>query len=53
MKGKVVPVLNHGDKRGSGGIAPPFLTSALDGDKWSALHSGHCTLGNEPLVPTH
>jgi hypothetical protein len=25
--------------RGSGGTAPPFLSSALDGDEWSTLHS--------------
>jgi uncharacterized membrane protein YsdA (DUF1294 family) len=25
----------------SGGIAPPFLTLALDGDEWSASRSGH------------
>jgi hypothetical protein len=24
----------------SGGIAPPFFPSALDGDGWSALHTG-------------
>jgi hypothetical protein len=26
----------HEDMCGSGGIAPPFLTSALDEDEWSA-----------------
>jgi hypothetical protein len=26
----------HKDIWGSGGIAPPFVTSALDGDEWSA-----------------
>jgi hypothetical protein len=25
---------------GSGGIAPPFLTSALDGDEWSTSLTG-------------
>jgi len=28
-----------------------FLTSAVDGGKWSASCLGHCTLGKEPLVP--
>jgi hypothetical protein len=28
---------------GGGGIAPPFLTSALDGDEWSASHNGSLT----------
>jgi hypothetical protein len=28
---------------GSGGIAPPFLTSALDGGEWSASRPGWCT----------
>jgi hypothetical protein len=48
VKGKVVPVLdylstNHEDVWGSGGIAPPFLTSALDGDVWSASCPGRFT----------
>jgi hypothetical protein len=30
---------------GSGGIAPPFLTSALDRDEWSASYAGHFTPG--------
>jgi hypothetical protein len=29
---------------GSGGIAPPFLTSALDGGEWSISSTGHFTL---------
>jgi hypothetical protein len=29
---------------GSGGIAPPILTSALDGGQWSALRLGRFTL---------
>jgi hypothetical protein len=32
----------HEDTRGSGGMAPPFLTSTLDGGEWSA--SGSCLL---------
>jgi hypothetical protein len=28
---------------GRGGIASPFLTSALDGDEWSASGTGHFT----------
>jgi hypothetical protein len=27
----------------SGGIAPPFLNPALDGDEWSASRSGRFT----------
>jgi hypothetical protein len=30
---------------GSGGIAPPFLTSALDGGEWSASSTGRFTPG--------
>jgi hypothetical protein len=30
---------------GSGGIAPSFLTSALDGGQWSASHPGRFTPG--------
>jgi hypothetical protein len=30
---------------GSGGIAPPFLTSALDGGDWSASRLGRFTRG--------
>jgi hypothetical protein len=36
----------------TGGIAPPFLTSALDGGEWSALRPGSALPpGNEPPVP--
>jgi hypothetical protein len=28
---------------GSGSIAPPFLTSALEGDEWSALRPSRFT----------
>jgi hypothetical protein len=30
---------------GSGGIAPPFLTLALDGHEWSSLRPGRFTPG--------
>jgi hypothetical protein len=30
---------------GSGGVAPPFLTSALVGDEWSDLRPSHFTPG--------
>jgi hypothetical protein len=33
--------------RGSGGIAPPFLSSALDGGEWSASRPGRLTLGEK------
>jgi hypothetical protein len=32
------------------GIAPAFLTLALDGGEWSASHPSHLTLVKEPLV---
>jgi hypothetical protein len=35
---------------GSGGMAPPLLTSALDGGKWSALSPGRFTPGEEAPV---
>jgi hypothetical protein len=37
---------------GSGGIAPPFLTSALDGGEWSASRPCHFTPG-ERAPGTH
>jgi hypothetical protein len=37
---------------GSGGIAPPFLTSALDGGEWSPSRRGRFTLG-ERVPGTH
>jgi hypothetical protein len=37
---------------GIGGIAPPFLTSALDGSKWSASPPGRFTPG-EMAPGTH
>jgi hypothetical protein len=37
---------------GSGGIAPPFLTSALDGGEWSASRLGHFIPG-ERAPGTH
>jgi hypothetical protein len=37
---------------GSGCVAPPFLTSALDGGEWSVSHSDRSTPGE--IVPgTH
>jgi hypothetical protein len=35
----------------SGGITPPFLTSALDGVEWSASFSGYFTLEKGLSVP--
>jgi hypothetical protein len=35
----------------SGGIAPPFLKSALDGGKWSASRPGRFTAGGTTPVP--
>jgi hypothetical protein len=57
--GKAFPELNltkhHAMKMygGSGGIAPPFLISALDGDELLASHPGRFTSGNEPPVPIY
>jgi hypothetical protein len=34
---------------GSGGIAPPFLSSALDGGEWSASRPGRFALGERAL----
>jgi hypothetical protein len=39
----------HEDIRGSGVIAPLFLTSALDGGEWSTSHPGHFTPPPPPL----
>jgi hypothetical protein len=36
---------------GSGGIAPPFLTSTLDGDEWSASRPCRFTLRERAPVP--
>jgi hypothetical protein len=44
LKRKVVPVLSS---LRSGGIAPLFLTSALDGGEWSASRPCHFTPGKE------
>jgi hypothetical protein len=35
---------------GSGGIAPPFLTSALDEGEWSAVCPGRFTAGTGNCV---
>jgi hypothetical protein len=47
--------LCHKDIWGSGGIAPPFLTSALDGGEWSASRSGRFITRERPppLSGTH
>jgi hypothetical protein len=37
--------------RESGGTAPPFLISALDGGEWSASHTGCFTSGE--IAPIH
>jgi hypothetical protein len=58
VKGKVVPVFllteHHSMKAywRSGGIAPRFLTPALDGDEWSASRTGRFTPG-ERAPGTH
>jgi hypothetical protein len=46
-EGKVTPSLNYLRNMplrhmGDGGIAPPFLVSALDGDDWSASSPWVC-----------
>jgi hypothetical protein len=41
----------HEDVSGSGDIAPPFLTSALDGGKRSASQPGRFIPVNRPFVP--
>jgi hypothetical protein len=38
-------VLHHEDVRGSGGIVPLFLTSALEGGEWRASRPDRFTLG--------
>jgi hypothetical protein len=45
-------MLCHEDMWGSGGIAPPFLASALDGGGWSASCPGLFTSG-ERAPGTH
>jgi hypothetical protein len=42
--------LCHANISGSGGIAPPFLTLALDRGEWSVPHPGHFTLEKQSLV---
>jgi hypothetical protein len=48
------PALCYENAWRSGGIAPPFLTSALDGGEWSASRPGHFTAGetapDTPLI---
>jgi hypothetical protein len=55
-KGKVVLVLNqlstrHEDLWGSGSIAPPFMTSVLDGGEWSASRPSCFTPGKDTPYP--
>jgi hypothetical protein len=42
--------LCYEDTRGSGGVAPPFLNSALDGGEWSASRPGHLTPGTHRIA---
>jgi hypothetical protein len=42
----------HEDTWGSGGIAPPFLTSALERGEWSASRPGRFISGEE-IPGTH
>jgi hypothetical protein len=37
----------HEDEWGSGGIAPLFFSSALDGGEWSASYPGRFTPGEK------
>jgi hypothetical protein len=41
----------HEDIWGSGGIAPPLMTSALDGGEWTASRPDRCNPGKEPHAP--
>jgi hypothetical protein len=42
-------IKNHNEEVcGSGGLAPPFLTLALDGGEWSASRPGLFFLGTAP-----
>jgi hypothetical protein len=54
ITGKVIHVLNgalrHEDVCESEGIAPPFLTSVLDGGEWLASCPCRFTSGKEPPV---
>jgi hypothetical protein len=42
---------SYDDVWGSGGIAPPLQTSAIDRDEWSASRPGRFTPGIKPTVP--
>jgi hypothetical protein len=42
----------HKDVLGSGGIAPAFLTSELEGGEWLASRPGRITLGESVRLPT-
>jgi hypothetical protein len=51
-KGEIVPVLCYEDTWGSGGVAPPFLASSLDGGEQSASRPFRFIPGGKsPLVP--
>jgi hypothetical protein len=43
-KGEILPILNLGPRNedvwGNEGVAPPFLTLALNRGEWSASHAG-------------
>jgi hypothetical protein len=41
----------HEDVCGSGGIVPPFLTSAIDVGEWSASRSGRFTPWKRTPIP--
>jgi hypothetical protein len=43
--------ITHEDIWASGGIAPPFFTSALDGGEWSGSGPGRFIPGEYPPVP--
>jgi hypothetical protein len=54
-KDYALAVLNtsrHEDIVGSGGIAPPFLTSSLDENEWSVCRSGRFN-SEEIAIGTH
>jgi hypothetical protein len=47
----IYQALCHEDIWGSGDIARPFLTLALDGDEWSASRTGRFIPGKDPPAP--
>jgi hypothetical protein len=44
-------LINQATRRGSGGIAPPFLTSVIDEGVWSASRPDRFIAGEDPPVP--